>query len=378
MTKLISFNILLLVLVFASAQAAEPNAKDLKNLESKFSALLDDRVLVGAQLIVGRNNTILLERNYGVRSVTDETPVDADTRFCIGSCSKPYTSACIMALVQDNKLELDHAIDAILPQFGNLTIEDTGSSTRAPTLRELLCHRAGIYSQKMRMSRRQSKWIRDFSLTLEQSVNGIAKEKLIASPGELYAYSGAGYCVIGRLAEAATKKSFEQLMQENICAPLDLKRTTYFPQTDDANVASGSINGKPNPATPHLTRAFKLSLIGGSLYSTARDSSRFAQMIIKQARLGDRIIHTPSTFNELIKPHYKNQRYGMGWTLTVENGKTIELRHTGSLASSRAIFRINLKIGVYGIALYTISNPSASKPIGRALGRSISAVVSPH
>lgn len=357
-------------------QAADPASSNLKKLESKFTELLDDNLIVGAQLIVGRNGAILLQRNYGVRSAIDRTPVDTDTQFCIGSCSKPYASACIMALVQGGRLALDQTIEVYLPQFSNLRRRNSGSSTRAPTLRELLCHRGGIYSQKMGMSRRQSKWIRDFTLTLGQSVNGIAREELIASPGTLYAYSGAGYCIVGRAAEVALGETFEELLQNIICKPLDLGRTTYFPVAGDANVATGSINGRPNPATPHLSAPLKLPLIGGSLYSTAQDSSRFAQMIIKQAVHGDQIVHTRTAFKELTEPQYKNQKYGMGWTLVVENGQTTELRHTGSLASSRAIFHINLKSSTYGMALYTISDPKRSKTIGRALGGLISAVVS--
>ncbi len=37
----------------------------------------------------------------------------------------------------------------------------------------------------------------------------IAREPLIAEPGEEFAYSGAGYLVAGRVAEMATGESFE-------------------------------------------------------------------------------------------------------------------------------------------------------------------------
>ena len=50
-------------------------------------------------------------------------------------------------------------------------------------MKELLAHRAGIYSQKKEITTRQAGWIRNFGLTLEQSVQGIAREPLISQPG---------------------------------------------------------------------------------------------------------------------------------------------------------------------------------------------------
>ena len=58
---------------------------------------------------------------------------------------------------------------------------------------ELLCHRTGIYSQRNRLTKNQTRWIRDFELPLADSVAGIAREPLSTEPGKKFAYSGAGY-----------------------------------------------------------------------------------------------------------------------------------------------------------------------------------------
>jgi CubicO group peptidase (beta-lactamase class C family) len=243
-------------------------------IDSVLDRLMKDGQIVGAQVYIGEDDITVFERNYGIRSIDDKTPINSETLFCIGSCSKPYASAVILSLVETGELDLRSPISGILPAFSNPKIARTGKPTRPPNLLELLSHRGGIYSQKRGMNRRQARWIRDFGVSLTESVNGISKEPLLAEPGTKYAYSGAGYCILGRVAETQTGNSFEQILQERIGQPLAFRRTTYFPQSGDRNIASGSLNQGINPATPHLSKPFRLPLIGGSLYSTVRDSSR--------------------------------------------------------------------------------------------------------
>ena len=190
----------------------------LRKLETAISDHVEDGRILGAQLIVGQHDKLLLERSFGIRSANDPTAVDSTTQFCIGSCSKPFASATILSLVQSEHLDLDTPISSLLPEFESLKIKNEGLAKRSPSLRELLCHRGGIYSQKQVMNRRQGHWIRDFKLTLEDAVKGIAGESLISAPGTDYAYSGAGYCVIGRVAEAGMNQSFESIFQRQIGA----------------------------------------------------------------------------------------------------------------------------------------------------------------
>jgi CubicO group peptidase (beta-lactamase class C family) len=364
------------ILIENALFAALPGTRILITVDKTVSGMIAEQSLVGAQLVVGYNDEILFERNYGVRSANDDTPVDSETMFCIGSCSKPIASAVVMALVDDGELVLDSTIEKWLPEFGSLKT-DEGESSRAPTLIELLSHQGGIYSQKKGMTRRQTRWIRDFKLTLEDAVNGIAKEPLYGAPGSVYAYSGAGYCVVGRIAEVALGKPFEQLLKKHICDPLELKHTSYFPAKSNRNIASGSVNGKVNPATPHLSKPFQLPLIGGSLYSTAGDSAKFLGVILAQANDGSEVLMSSELF-KIYTSRYSNKKpYALGWSLMMGNGKPFGLAHSGSLASSRALFRVNLETGVYIAFVYTISDPRTSGELGRKIANTLGSITAP-
>lgn len=342
-----------------------------ETLEKAIVELIESQEILGAQALVGENDLISLELNVGQRSALDDDSVDSDTLFCIGSCSKPYASATIVSLAQKGQLDLDVSIDQTLQAFSETRILDSDLNVGPPNLRQLLAHRAGIYSQKRGMNRQQARWIRDFRLTLEQSVAGIAKEALIFEPESEYAYSGAGYCVLGRVAEVATGNAFEALFQSELGAPLAFERTSYFPDANDPNIATGSIKGRPNPATPHLSKHFNLPLIGGSLYSTARECSRFARMILQRGRFGEHEVLSLESIDTFLSLPYEGQPYGLGWSVKSENGRPVQISHSGALASSRATIRIDLDTGRYAIVLYTLTDPSGSAETQRAINQAI-------
>ncbi len=367
LSRVLSF---LITWVFITSPALG-SAIETAKLGEAIANLVDNGAILGAQVIVGEGDQFLYEGSFGIRSAKDPELINARTQFCIGSCSKPFASATLFVLAQKSQLSLDTPIDEWLPQFAKPNIAGSEISTRSPNLLELLAHRGGIYSQKLGMNRRQARWIRDFRLTLEDAVNGITREELIYQPGAEYAYSGAGYCVLGRVAEVDSGQSFETLFQQSIAQPLQLTRTSYFPDPEDPNVATGSVEGNLNPTTPHLSSPFKLPLIGGSLYSTARDTSRFARMILERGRFGDRTILEPESFNNYLALPFEGRAYGMGWSIRKENDRTVEISHTGSLASSRASLRIHLDTGRYIIVFYTLTDPSVSLRTGQSVNRAI-------
>ena len=322
---------------------------------------LDDGIIVGAQSAVGASNGPVEIQDFGVTAPGSDRRVDGSTLFGIGSCSKPFASACLLSLVEAGTIELDEPIDRWLPEFGDLKLVDGTPSPRAPTLRELLAHRSGIYSQKQGpMTPAQTRAIRDFRLTLDESVQIVAHQPLTAAPGQSYAYSGAGYCVLGRVAEAAAERSFEEVFQERIAIPLQLKRTTYFPRPDDANVAAGGakVQGdvRPHPQTPHrLGDKLALPLIGGSLHSTAAETSRFARMILSGGTSGERTVLSPESMQELTRRQYDGQTYGLGWSLAHVDGKLATMQHNGALFGNRSLLYLDVEHGTFAVVHWTLA-----------------------
>ncbi|MGY8652400.1 MAG: serine hydrolase domain-containing protein [Verrucomicrobiia bacterium] len=365
--KLLSFaaGVLIAVPTFA-AETTPLKSKAHRKLDADIRTLIDKGALAGAQVAIRRQGDLILSRSYGTVAVESAHTVDEQTLFLIGSCSKTFASACVLNLIDDPKvpIELGHRIDRWLPAFANPSIRSGGKASRAPTVEELLSHRSGIYSQKLKMTPEQGRLIRTFDITLKQSVNDIASHSLIAQPGAMYAYSGAGYCVLGRVAELAGDHPFETMLQERLCRPLGLQRTTFFPagKFPDNQFATGFLR----EAAPHLLGSnHRFPLIGGSLYSTAGEMTVFGEAVARQWRhpkANNPLGISSKTIRELTEPRDQKSAYSLGWRVSKRKGIAPVLSHSGALYGSRAWIAVDLESGASFAACWTLAKQNPEAP----------------
>ncbi|QDT43208.1 D-alanyl-D-alanine carboxypeptidase precursor [Gimesia alba] len=342
---------------------------------------IEQGVLVGAQAAVGSTSGTPTTKSYGVIAPQSTSAVNDETQFCIGSCSKPIAAACIMTLRDSGELSFEQSIDKWIPETRQWELEDGQNLTRAPNMKELLTHRAGIYSQKAQpMTARQTRAIRDFEQSLEESVKLIQQQKLISQPGEKYAYSGAGYCLAGYIAEKVTSKRFEDLLQERLCSPLGMKHTTYFPDIEQSgNIACPGARGRngkllAHQGAPHLWgKKLKFPLIGGSLYTTASDTGLFASMILNRGKNSRKQVLSREAWQFMISRQYPSQRYGLGWGLTIQNGQTTAVQHSGALLGYRGLIHIDLEENRYVVVYWTLTDVRDAR--GKNFSRALQQVV---
>ncbi len=345
--------------------AAEENpafSAAVKRLDARFEQLVSAGSIAGAQFAVARDRDATIVKCYGTVAVGSQPQVDQNTLFLIGSCSKPFASACVLSLIDDPRIEiaLSDRIDRWIPAYESANTTSGMSASRAPTVEELMAHRAGIYSQKVGMSRAQAIWIRRFSHSLTDAVDGISKYALIAQPGQQYAYSGAGYCVLGRVAEIAANEPFEEILRQRLCTPLGLTRTTYFPaqKFPDNTIATGYM---PAAAPHRLGSEHRMPLIGGSLYSTAEEMSKFGQAIVLNWGSDREVASTaPLISAELLKEFAKirsrKSSYSIGWKVQQKAGSTIRLSHSGALQSYRAYLVLDVNSQITVSACWTLAS----------------------
>ena len=72
--------------------------------------------------------------------------------------------------------------------------------------------------------------------------------------------------------------------------------------------------------------------------------------------------------DDYITPMTDQQRYAFGWSQMMANGKPFGISHSGSLASSRALFQINLEKDVYLALLYTVSGTGSMDEVRNGIG----------
>jgi CubicO group peptidase (beta-lactamase class C family) len=267
----------------------------------KFS---EDKEIAGSVTLVATANAIQHLYVDGFADLASKRPLREDSIFWIASMTKPMTGVCVMILVEEGKLSLDAPISDYLPEMKNLKLED--GSPAVITLRHLLTHTSGM--AELAGSEAYS------SKTLAEAAAKYAKVKVLFTPGSKWQYSQTSINTAARIVEVVSGVRFDQFLEDRVCKPLGMKDTTFYLSEEQMTRVAKSYKRTENG---NLEEAANLILAGraptdrnrmpaanGGLFSTARDYSRFCQMLIQDGTLdGARILspesvltfRTPST-----------------------------------------------------------------------------------
>ncbi|MBE3099560.1 MAG: beta-lactamase family protein [Planctomycetes bacterium] len=242
----------------AVAWATEPSVPvtgaAVESLKAFDTAMLEFMQKYGIQagvLAVSQDGRLVLERGYGWadQARTKATPPDALAR--IASVTKAVTRAAVLALIREGKVSYD------TKAFEWLAIEPPGGKAADEriykvTVRQLLDHRGGWDRAQGGDPMFQADRVRD-DLKLKRPpaprdvVRWMLGKPLQFEPGEREAYSNFGYCVLGRVIEKASGKTYEGYVTEEVLRPAGAKaarmsrdrpadrdpREVWYPVRDD-------------------------------------------------------------------------------------------------------------------------------------------------
>jgi CubicO group peptidase (beta-lactamase class C family) len=169
-------------------------------------------------VLVAEKGKVIYRKGVGLADMEWNVPNQPDTKFRLGSITKQFTSMLIMQLVEQGKLKLDVPISAYLPDYPK-------KNGKIITIHHLLTHSSGIPDVTSFPG-----FLKDISRNSYsplQLVKLFADSTLQFKPGERNAYSNSGYMLLGYIIEKVTRKSYEQVLQENIFTPLNMKNTGY-------------------------------------------------------------------------------------------------------------------------------------------------------
>src|SRR4029079_19783640 len=161
---------------------------------------------------------------YGVADVTTGAPVTPESRFSAGSLTKSMGATVIARLADAGRLALDDPAAAHVPE-----LRGSRWGERA-TLRDLLANRSGV---PLRAGLEFG-----FSHRREPDDNALARllaDAAAEAPADgFWSYSNLGWCVLGRVIEAATDTTWEDAMRLDLLDPAGMDATAFA--TDAAPV----------------------------------------------------------------------------------------------------------------------------------------------
>lgn len=207
------FAALILALMPLSAMAQAP-------LKPLLDEAMGDGAIPAMAVVVIRDGKVVDQAVAGVRVAGGGDPALLTDGWHLGSNGKSMTATLIARLVERGVLRWDAPLSALLPDVA------MNPAFRNMTLADLLAHRAGLrdlddtadaalLERAWTDSRPLSEQRLDFARTV------LAEAPIGPARGESV-YSNSGSVLAAVVAERATGKAFETLMQEEVFGPLGM------------------------------------------------------------------------------------------------------------------------------------------------------------
>ncbi len=317
-----------------------------------------------------KDGKVVFSGGFGLRDMKNKLPVDGQTNYMIGSCSKAFTAALIGVLVSEGKLDLDTPIRKYVPEvrfYDDLV-------TRDVTLRDIMSHRTGLPRHDM------SKYGTETSRA--ESVKVLADVKPNKPFRHTFQYNNICFVLAGYIIEKVTGMTWEKALDKYIFKPLGMNRSYAFMKLfkEDPNHALPYGHKGPRFAPTGIKTIDYTSdklenyekgiglAIGpaGSIESCTDDMLKWVQFFLDNGKVGKKQLIKPEVMAELVKPNtfiYEGfgemtrqaglstfTGYALGWFVEIYRGVKI-IYHGGNIdgysANTGFVPSLNLGFGIY-------------------------------
>ena len=148
------------------------------------------------------------------------------------------------------------------------------------TVRHGLTHTTGLDGKEAGVGKFIPK---GFSSLSEEVDTYISKRDIVANPGEAFAYNRIGLSIAAKVAEIASKKTFDRLATDKVFRPLGMRQTMYINDNGYINTFNGAT-------------------------TSAQDCMNFLQMLLNKGTLNGKKVLSEESVKELFKPQFTDDR----------------------------------------------------------------------
>jgi CubicO group peptidase (beta-lactamase class C family) len=279
-------------------------------------------------IAVARHGKRTYARSFGLANLAFQVPNTVETRYKIASITKLFTAALILQLRDRGDLDLQRPIKSYLPGYA-------GPAGDRVTVHQLLNHTSGLDNfDKVRSA---AEAIRDglpayqAPWTTDQLVARFCSGPLVHPPGSTFDYNNADYVLLGKIIEQRTGKPYEQVLHEQILAPLHLVGTGVVHHRDVIPaLADTYFVGDDKRLMRDLPVYPENWYAAGAMYSTADDLLAFASALFSGKLV------SAASLALLIKPGLDDYGYG-AWTYdtTIAGKRYHVVKRPGSIMGAQ-------------------------------------------
>lgn len=210
MIRRVKIAALLFALAFALPAAAAPPAParpDPAHADAAIRAFVEHHRIPAAHVTIVRGEDVLLQRGYG----NAPTP-DARSLFPLGSISKQFTAATVLALADACKVRLDASVAEYLPEWF--------AGERGLRVAHLLAQTSGVADFLWLAGYRPLADAAATPIDAFVTLGAAAPRKF--PPGTRWAYSNTNYKALASIAERVSGRPFDEVLTERVLRPLGI------------------------------------------------------------------------------------------------------------------------------------------------------------
>jgi CubicO group peptidase (beta-lactamase class C family) len=188
----------------------------------------------GAAVCVYHRGRVVVDCWGGTRD-TLGTPWESDTISISFSTTKGVASTLLHVCADRGLVDYDAPVCAYWPEFGTAGKEDI-------TVRQVLCHEAGLYHIRQIVDDAQR------MLDWDHMTGALAATEPCHEPGAAHGYHGFTYgWLVGEIVQRVTGKPFSQVLSEEIAEPLELDGLFVGVPTDQMHRRAQLIESRRAP-----------------------------------------------------------------------------------------------------------------------------------
>jgi CubicO group peptidase (beta-lactamase class C family) len=281
----------------------------------------------GLSVAIARQGRIVYENLIGESDRQAHERLAISSLFRIASASKPITSAAIFTLIERAQLRLP---DRVFGRGGVLGMRYGTPPYKAfveeITIDHLLTHTCGGWDNSS-----DDPMFENPGMNHAQLISWTLDTKLLKNaPGTHWAYSNFGYCLLGRVIEQVTSRSYAEYVREAVLAPCGVRDMSIAGNTLPERAPEEVIYYGQNGENPYDMNVSRMDSHGGWL-ATPKDLVLFMSHVdgFKSAPN----ILKPETIKQMTTPCAINSGYARGWAV---NGAG-NWWHSGSLPGTTTI-----------------------------------------
>jgi CubicO group peptidase (beta-lactamase class C family) len=322
---------------FHTLSANQKTTNDFSFLFDHISDLQKENVLVGAEVLIIRNDTIQLHDVVGWSDRENNLKLQKNSLYRIRSMTKPIIATAILILLEEGKLDLEDPVYKYIPSFDNPKADYI-------TIKQCLTHTSGLGNHDWQ-DIGLSKPATEFE-TLSELVNEIGINGMFTEPNK-HRYSDSGYAVLTEIIALISGMPAEDFIKSRIFEPLEMSNTfTHFdPNVNWASQLNptyrwnDSINDFEQYWNPQMQQEYKFFRGHGGVYTSAMDYAKFLKMWLNHGKFNNNQILSEKTINyalteTILQPLGAPQSHqGLAWMMMKPDSLSSEtdyLMHGGS------------------------------------------------